>query len=89
MADITSYKLDAAFAPLKQFDHCAKPNAFIEVQETAQGAGRMTGPVLKPYRVTTTMGSITVEAYSVAHAIRTALELLGGQYCSCLQEGDW
>ena len=31
MADITSYKLDAAFAPLKQFDHCAKPNAFIEV----------------------------------------------------------
>ena len=49
----------------------------------------MTGPTLRPYRVTTTMGSITVEAYSIAHAIRTALELLGGQYCSCLQEGDW
>ena len=31
MADITTYKLDAAFASLDQFDHCAKPDAFIEV----------------------------------------------------------
>jgi hypothetical protein len=31
MADIKTYKLDAAFAPLEQFDHCAKPDGFIEV----------------------------------------------------------
>ena len=31
MSNITTYKLDAAFAPLQQFDHCAKPDAFIEV----------------------------------------------------------
>jgi hypothetical protein len=36
MADITTYKLDAykldaAFASLEQFDHCAKPDDFIEV----------------------------------------------------------
>ncbi len=31
MTDITTYKLDAAFAPLESFDHCAKPDAFIEV----------------------------------------------------------
>ena len=31
MTDITTYKLDAAFALLQQFDHCAKPNDFIEV----------------------------------------------------------
>jgi hypothetical protein len=31
MSDITTYKLDAAFAPLEKFDHCAKNDAFIEV----------------------------------------------------------
>ena len=31
MADITTYKLDAAFAPLREFDHLAKPGDFIEV----------------------------------------------------------
>lgn len=31
MSDITFYKLDAAFAPLEKFDHCAKSDAFIEV----------------------------------------------------------
>ena len=31
MTDITTYKLDAAFAPLHKFDHCAKPGDFIEV----------------------------------------------------------
>ena len=31
MSNITTYKLDAAFASLQQFDHCAKPDAFIEV----------------------------------------------------------
>lgn len=31
MSDIILYKLDAAFASLEKFDHCAKPDAFIEV----------------------------------------------------------
>lgn len=31
MAEIKTYKLDAAFAPLEKFDHCAKPDGFIEV----------------------------------------------------------
>lgn len=31
MTDISTYKLDAAFASLAEFDHCAKPNDFIEV----------------------------------------------------------
>jgi hypothetical protein len=31
MADINMYKLDAAFTSLAEFDHCAKPNDFIEV----------------------------------------------------------
>jgi len=31
MSDIKFYKLDAAFAALEKFDHCAKPDAFIEV----------------------------------------------------------
>jgi hypothetical protein len=31
MADIKTYKLDAAFASLEKFDHCAKPDGFIEV----------------------------------------------------------
>ena len=45
--------------------------------------------LLRPYRITTTLGTIVVEAYSLAHAIRTGLELLGGELRSCLQEGDW
>ena len=39
MTDITTYKLDAAFAPLKKFDHCAKPDAFIEVSLWHNGEG--------------------------------------------------
>lgn len=31
MADITTYKLDAAFAKLSDFDSFAKPDDFIEV----------------------------------------------------------
>jgi hypothetical protein len=31
MTDIRYYKLDSAFAQLKQFDCCAKPEDFIEV----------------------------------------------------------
>jgi hypothetical protein len=39
MADITTYKLDAAFASLEQFDHCAKPDCFIEVVAWHNGEG--------------------------------------------------
>lgn len=49
----------------------------------------MTVPTLRTYRVSTTCGQIRLEAYSVAHAIRTGLELLGGTLLSCLQDGDW
>lgn len=45
--------------------------------------------ILRTYRVITTLGSIRVEAYSIAHAIGTGLELLGGTLLSCLQESDW
>jgi hypothetical protein len=31
MTDISTYKLDAAFTSLGEFDHCAKPDDFIEV----------------------------------------------------------
>ena len=31
MAEITTYKLDAAFAQLRDFDHLAQPDDFIEV----------------------------------------------------------
>jgi hypothetical protein len=31
MTDISTYKLDAAFTSLAEFDHCAKPDDFIEV----------------------------------------------------------
>jgi hypothetical protein len=31
VADITTYKLDAAFAKLSDFDSFAKPDSFIEV----------------------------------------------------------
>ena len=39
MADITTYKLDAAFAPLEKFDHGVKPGAFIEVALWHNGEG--------------------------------------------------
>lgn len=39
MSDITFYKLDAAFAPLEKFDHCAKPDDFIEVSLWHNGEG--------------------------------------------------
>ena len=31
MTDITFYKLDAAFASLKEFDRCSKPDEFLEI----------------------------------------------------------
>ena len=31
MTNISTYKLDAAFTSLAEFDHCAKPGDFIEV----------------------------------------------------------
>jgi hypothetical protein len=31
MTDISTYKLDAAFTSLAEFDHCAKPDDYIEV----------------------------------------------------------
>lgn len=39
MSDIKFYKLDAAFAALEKFDHCAKPGAFIEVSLWHNGEG--------------------------------------------------
>jgi len=39
MTDITTYKLDAAFAPLEKFDHGVKPGAFIEVSLWHNGEG--------------------------------------------------
>ena len=39
MTDITRYKLDAAFADLRQFDQLAKPDAFIEVSMWHNGEG--------------------------------------------------
>ena len=39
MADITTYSLDAAFTLLQKFDHCAKPNDFIEVALWHNGEG--------------------------------------------------
>jgi hypothetical protein len=39
MTDITFYKLDAAFASLQDFDHCAKLDAFIEVCLWHNGEG--------------------------------------------------
>jgi hypothetical protein len=39
MTDITHYKLDAAFAPLRHFDHLAKPDDFIEVSLWHNGEG--------------------------------------------------
>lgn len=39
MTDITFYKLDAAFAYLKKFDHSAKDHDFIEVSLWNNGEG--------------------------------------------------
>ena len=39
MTDITRYKLDAAFADLRKFDHLAKPDDFIEVSLWHNGEG--------------------------------------------------
>ena len=39
MADITTYKLDAAFAKLSDFDSFAKPDDFIEVSLWHNGEG--------------------------------------------------
>lgn len=39
MADIETYKLDTAFAPLQQFDCLAKPEHFIEVSLWRNGEG--------------------------------------------------
>jgi hypothetical protein len=39
MTDIKTYKLDAAFAPLEEFDHCVKPGGFIEVVLWHNGEG--------------------------------------------------
>ena len=36
---ITTYKLDAAFAELHEFDHLAKPHDFIEVSLWRNGEG--------------------------------------------------
>ncbi len=38
-SDITRYKLDAAFASLRKFDHLAKPDDFIEVSLWNNGEG--------------------------------------------------
>ena len=39
MTDITFYKLDAAFAPLREFDCLAKPDDFVEVSLWHNGEG--------------------------------------------------
>ena len=39
MIDISTYKLDAAFTSLAEFDHCAKPGDFIEVSLWYNGEG--------------------------------------------------
>ena len=39
MPDITTYKLDAAYADLDKFDHGVKPGAFIEVALWHNGEG--------------------------------------------------
>jgi hypothetical protein len=38
-SDITTYKLNAAFAELRHFDHFAKPHDFIEVSLWRNGEG--------------------------------------------------
>jgi hypothetical protein len=39
MTDIVLYKLDAAFTSLADFDHCAKPDDFIEASLWHNGEG--------------------------------------------------
>ena len=39
MSEITTYKLSAAFAELRKFDHLAKPDDFIEVCLWHNGEG--------------------------------------------------
>ena len=39
MAEIQTYKLDAAFAQLRDFDHFAQPDDFIEVSLWHNGEG--------------------------------------------------
>jgi len=39
MAEITTYKLDAALAQLRDFDHTALPDDFIEVSLWHNGEG--------------------------------------------------
>ncbi len=39
MTEVTRYKLDAAFAPLRDFDCLAKPDDFIEVSLWHNGEG--------------------------------------------------
>ena len=39
MTEITRYKLDAAFAQLREFDHLAKSDDFIEVSLWHNGEG--------------------------------------------------
>lgn len=39
MSNIKFYKLDTAFAALEEFDHFAKPDAFIEVSLWHNGEG--------------------------------------------------
>lgn len=39
MADITTYKLNAAYADLEKFEHGVKPDAFIEVALWHNGEG--------------------------------------------------
>ena len=36
---VTTYKLDTAFAELRHFDHCAKPDDFIEASLWHNGEG--------------------------------------------------
>ena len=51
----------------------------------------MTWLPLRPWRVTTTAGTVEVMATTLADAIRAGLELTGPRstLLSCLQAGDW
>lgn len=51
----------------------------------------MPGTPLRPWRVTTSLGAVTVLACTLAAAIVIGLELTGpgALLVSCLQEGDW
>lgn len=45
--------------------------------------------MLCTYRVTTSLGSVSVLAFNLSQAIRTGLELLGGEFRSCIKTGEW